>query len=176
MSHKRKKRASQAPPKVRDSTVPIKGAMSRRGVGGATRFCDADRQIGIPTFGLIVLPRVSVSRPSPSTYIIAVQFLMMTYWRGSATVPVANTYTFVCYYTYMAKLTLSVDNAVVFRAKQYAKLRGISVSEMVEAYLSAVAEPVPRTSGDTPVLRSLRGVLRNADVGEYRKHLVEKYR
>ena len=41
----------------------------------------------------------------------------------------------------MAKLTLSVDSRVVSRAKQYAKRRGVSVSEMVETYLAAVAEP-----------------------------------
>jgi hypothetical protein len=39
----------------------------------------------------------------------------------------------------MAKLTLSVDSRVVSLAKQYAKRRGVSVSNMVEAYLAAVA-------------------------------------
>ena len=76
----------------------------------------------------------------------------------------------------MAKLTLSVDNRVVSRAKQYAKLRGVSVSEMVEAYLSAVAEPPSRPSGAAPILRSVRGVLKNADIEVYRKHLAAKYR
>ena len=42
----------------------------------------------------------------------------------------------------MAKPTLSVDNRVVSRAKQYAKRRGVSISGMVEAYLAAVADPV----------------------------------
>jgi len=50
------------------------------------------------------------------------------------------------------KLTLSVDDRVVSRAKQYAKRRGISVSKMVEGYLAAVAEPP-------------------TGVAEYRKHL-----
>ena len=76
----------------------------------------------------------------------------------------------------MAKLTLSVDGRVVSSAKRYAKLRGVSVSEMVENYLAAVAEPPSPTLGSAPVLRSVRGVLRNADVGEYRKHLAAKYR
>jgi len=75
----------------------------------------------------------------------------------------------------MAKLTLSVDGRVVSRAKQYAKVRGVSVSEMVEAYLSAVAEP-PSPSMRAPILRSVRGVLKNADIEEYRKYLAEKYR
>lgn len=76
----------------------------------------------------------------------------------------------------MAKLTLSVDDRVVSRAKQYAKLRGVSVSEMVEAYLTAVAEPPSPAAGAVPILRSVRGVLKNADIHEYRKHLAAKYR
>lgn len=76
----------------------------------------------------------------------------------------------------MAKLTLSVDIRVVSRAKQYAKRRGISVSEMVEAYLAAVAEPASPTAGAVPILRSVRGVLKDANIGDYRKHLTAKYR
>ncbi len=76
----------------------------------------------------------------------------------------------------MAKLTLSVDTRVVARAKQYAKRRGVSISEMVEAYLTAVGEPSPSSGQGTPILRSLRGVLKDADVDDYRKHLATKYR
>jgi hypothetical protein len=76
----------------------------------------------------------------------------------------------------MGKLTLSVDNRVVSRARQYAKLRGVSISEMVETYLGAVAEPRSPATGAAPILRSLRGVLKNADSDAYRKHLAAKYR
>ena len=76
----------------------------------------------------------------------------------------------------MAKLTLSVDNRVVSRAKQYAKRQGVSVSQMVEAYLAAVAEPPSSATGAAPILRSIRGVLKDADIDEYRKHLAAKYR
>ena len=76
----------------------------------------------------------------------------------------------------MAKLTLSVDSRVVSRAKQFAKRRGVSVSEMVETYLAAVAEPPYPAAGDAPILRSVRGVLKNADIDEYRKHVTAKYR
>ena len=76
----------------------------------------------------------------------------------------------------MAKLTLSVDARVVSRAKQYARRRGISVSEMVETYLGAVAEPASTARTATPILRSVRGVLKGADIREYRKHLAAKYR
>jgi hypothetical protein len=75
----------------------------------------------------------------------------------------------------MSKLTLSVDKSVASRAKRYAKQKGISVSKMVEAYLAVVSEP---TTGEDipPVLRSVRGTLRRADLQEYRKHLTRKYR
>ena len=75
----------------------------------------------------------------------------------------------------MAKLTLSVDDRVVSRAKKYAKLRGVSVSEIVETYLAAVADPTS-VSGSAPLLRSVRGVLKHADTADYRQHLAKKYR
>jgi hypothetical protein len=80
------------------------------------------------------------------------------------------------HYNYMAKLTLTVDNRVVSLAKQYAKRRGISVSKMVEAYLAAVAEPPSLATGPAPILRSVRGVLKNGNIREYRKDLAAKYR
>ena len=74
----------------------------------------------------------------------------------------------------MAKLTLSVDERVVSRAKRYARKQGVSVSRMVEAYLEAVAEPTP--APDAPILRSLRGSLKKADVESHKRHLATKYR
>jgi len=76
----------------------------------------------------------------------------------------------------MSKLTLSVDDRVVARAKRYAKQRGVSVSQMVEAYLAAIGEPASPARQDVPVLRSLRGSLKKADLQAYRKHLAGKYR
>jgi hypothetical protein len=76
----------------------------------------------------------------------------------------------------MSKLTLSVDDMVITRAKHYAKAHGVSVSKMVEAYLAAVAGPTTRVAADTPVLRSVRGILRKADVKDYKRYLATKYR
>jgi hypothetical protein len=75
----------------------------------------------------------------------------------------------------MSKLTLSVNPSVVSRAKRYAKQRGVSVSQMVEAYLASVSEPAAATE-IPPILRSLRGTLKKADLDDYRKHLTRKYR
>jgi hypothetical protein len=74
----------------------------------------------------------------------------------------------------MAKLTLSVDERVVSRAKHYAMKQGVSVSQMVEAYLDVVVEPTPVASPNAPILRSLKGVLQKANVEAYRRHLRTK--
>ena len=76
----------------------------------------------------------------------------------------------------MSKLTLSVDNKVISSAKLHAKQRGLSVSEMVEAYLLAVANAASLPDRDAPILRSVRGSLKKADLKEYRKHLAFKHR
>ena len=76
----------------------------------------------------------------------------------------------------MSKLTLSVDDRVVSSAKRYARQRGLSVSEMVEAYLASVANAASPVTRDTPILRSVRGSLKKADRKDYRKHLAIKYR
>lgn len=77
----------------------------------------------------------------------------------------------------MSKLTLSVDDAVVVRAKRYAAAHRTSVSQLVERYLDLLGRPVPATDA-TPVLARLRGSLKGAkvDVGEYHRHLERKYR
>ncbi len=76
----------------------------------------------------------------------------------------------------MSKLTLSVDDAVISRAKRYAKKQGVSVSKIVETYLAAVSEPATRVPADTPILRSVRGILKNADIKDYKRYLARKYR
>ncbi len=76
----------------------------------------------------------------------------------------------------MAKLTLSVDGRVVLRAKHYAKRRGVSISKMVEGYLAAVAEPPSAPTAAAPILRSVRGILKHADIADYRKHIAAKFR
>ncbi len=77
----------------------------------------------------------------------------------------------------MSKLTLSVDDKVVKRAKRYAEERGTSVSRLVQQFLDLLARP-PALEEDarTPVLRRLRGILKKGDREDYRQHLTEKYR
>jgi hypothetical protein len=74
----------------------------------------------------------------------------------------------------MPKLTLSVDEAVVKRAKRYAAAQGTSVSKLVERYLDLLAKPF-EMSDAPPVLRLLRGSARGSHAEAYRKHLDRKY-
>jgi hypothetical protein len=76
----------------------------------------------------------------------------------------------------MSKLTLSVDEQVVKRAKRYAADRGTSVSRLVERYLSLVCRPARSTEEDPPALRMLRSAAKEVGAEEYGQHLVRKYR
>jgi len=74
----------------------------------------------------------------------------------------------------MSKLTLSVDEEVVARAKRFAAAQGTSVSQLVERYLSLLSRPeVPPPA---PVLQALRGILKAGSREDYRRHLERKYR
>jgi hypothetical protein len=76
----------------------------------------------------------------------------------------------------MSKLTLSVDEQVVRRAKRYAAKRGTSVSSIVERYLTLVVRPPRSKEEDPPVLKMLRGAAKDVDPEAYGRYLVRKYR
>jgi uncharacterized protein DUF6364 len=76
----------------------------------------------------------------------------------------------------MQKLTLSVDAAVIGRAKRYAAANDTSVSRLVETMLDLIATMPPRGSGSAPVLTRLRGSLKRGTVRDFRRHLEQKYR
>jgi hypothetical protein len=75
----------------------------------------------------------------------------------------------------MTKLTLSIDEQVVLRAKRYAQARGTSVSRLVETMLHLMSAPAA-VSGSSPVLGRLRGSLKRGSVDDYRRHLARKYK
>ena len=76
----------------------------------------------------------------------------------------------------MAKLTLSVDERVVERAKAYALAQGTSVSGLVEKLLELAATPSGKTGEAPAVLTRLRGSLKRGSSGDYRRYLERKYR
>jgi hypothetical protein len=79
----------------------------------------------------------------------------------------------------MTKLTLSVDEKIVERAKRYAARQGTSVSRLVQTYLDLVSRAsIAQESSLPPVTRRLRGALKGAKHSrdEYVDHLERKYR
>jgi hypothetical protein len=79
----------------------------------------------------------------------------------------------------MSKLTLSVDEDVIARAKRYAEKQGTSVSQLVGTYLDVLSRPpVVKDAGVSPSLRRLRGILKGVkfDREEYIDYLDRKYK
>ena len=59
----------------------------------------------------------------------------------------------------MAKLTLSVDDQAIKMAKNWAKIQGLSVSQMVSIFFLSVTRSKQAPDEMTPVLRKLAGIL-----------------
>jgi hypothetical protein len=78
------------------------------------------------------------------------------------------------------KLTLRLDEGVIRDAKRAARLRGVSLSEMVSGYFQAVCRRKAFKIEATPVLAEISGVLSpHADskrlIAGYHQHLEGKY-
>ena len=76
------------------------------------------------------------------------------------------------------KLTLRLDGELINRAKSYARKSGKSVSQIVAGYFSILDDkPVKEISEYTPIVRSLKGSLKEAKVGkkDYYEYLEEKH-
>ncbi len=71
------------------------------------------------------------------------------------------------------KLTLSVDEDVIRKAKRYSRRHDTSISRLVTEFLSLLSD---EEGFEAPVVSRLRGVLPSeVSVDEYRDHLVEKH-
>lgn len=77
-----------------------------------------------------------------------------------------------------AKLVLQLDNNLIQQADLYSKRIGKSVSEIVADFFSVLDKEVSKEFTEiAPIVRSLKGSLRNADIGEedYINYLANKY-
>ena len=80
-----------------------------------------------------------------------------------------------------AKLTLSLDNSIISKAKEYAKLNGLSLSRMVENYFSNLTNNNKinhSNEGKTPITDSLIGVVKYENISTdslKNDYLMEKY-
>jgi len=71
------------------------------------------------------------------------------------------------------KLTLTIEESVIHKAKEYAKSKGDSLSGIVENYLKAVTKnsSLNKNVELTPLVKSLKGSFKAPDDFDYKKEL-----
>jgi hypothetical protein len=73
------------------------------------------------------------------------------------------------------KLTLTLDDQVIQKAKRYAKAKGQSVSELVESYFKSIAAQENASADElTPTVKSLMGSFKAPKQLDYKKILNEE--
>lgn len=78
------------------------------------------------------------------------------------------------------KLTLTIEQAVIEKAKIYAKAKGDSLSGIIENYLKVISKEAPVSEVNiTPLVKSLKGSFKAPGDFDYKieltKRLSEKY-
>jgi len=72
------------------------------------------------------------------------------------------------------KLTLTLEQAVIEKAKIYAKGKGYSLSEMIENYLKMIIKEDGRSEiAGTPLVKSLKGSFKAPDNFDYKHELAK---
>lgn len=74
------------------------------------------------------------------------------------------------------KLTLTVDESIIEKAKLYAKSKGRSLSDVIENYLKLLIAEDIDLEASTPIVDSLRGSFKAPDDLDYKKTLAEEIR
>lgn len=77
------------------------------------------------------------------------------------------------------KLTLTIEQSIIEKAKSYAKEKGRSLSDIIENYLKAITTEQKITEDILPLVNSLRGSFKAPESFDYKKELTkglsEKY-
>lgn len=78
------------------------------------------------------------------------------------------------------KLTLTIEQSVIEKAKRYAKDKERSLSDLVENYLKALTKDISQNEIElTPIVKSLKGSFSAPENFDYKKELAnslsEKY-
>jgi uncharacterized protein DUF6364 len=71
------------------------------------------------------------------------------------------------------KLTLTVDHSVIGKAKAYAKMKGRSLSDIVENYLKAITKEENIVEEISPFVESLRGSFKAPKDFDYKTELTK---
>ncbi|OQX77590.1 MAG: hypothetical protein B6D64_08060 [Bacteroidetes bacterium 4484_276] len=71
------------------------------------------------------------------------------------------------------KLTLTIEQTLIEQAKEYAKGKGRSLSNIVENYFKAIVKEEVVNIKSTPIAGSLRGSFKEPKNFDYKKDLTE---
>ncbi len=78
------------------------------------------------------------------------------------------------------KLTLTIEQSIIEKAKSYAKDKGRSLSDIIESYLKAITTEQRVIEDISPLVNSLRGSFKAPESFDYKeelsKGLSEKYK
>jgi len=69
------------------------------------------------------------------------------------------------------KLTLTIEQAIIERAKSYAKEKGRSLSDIIENYLKVITKEERIEEELSPLIKSLRGSFKMPKSFDYKKEL-----
>jgi len=69
------------------------------------------------------------------------------------------------------KLTLTIEQSIIEKAKTYAKGKGRSLSDIIENYLKAITKEQNVIEDVSPVINSLRGSFKAPETFDYKKEL-----
>lgn len=70
------------------------------------------------------------------------------------------------------KLTLTIDQETIVKAKKYARNKNRSLSDIIENYLRVIThEDIERREESTPVVKSLKGAFKAPRDFDYKKEL-----
>lgn len=73
------------------------------------------------------------------------------------------------------KLTLTIDHAIIEKAKVYAKQKESSLSNLIENYLKALTQDVNSSEIEiTPIVKSLKGSFTAPKDFDYKKELSKR--
>lgn len=78
------------------------------------------------------------------------------------------------------KLTLTIEQTIIEKAKSYAKQKGRSLSDIIENYLKTITKEEKIEEEFSPIVSSLRGSFKAPETFEYKEELAkalsEKYK
>ncbi len=73
------------------------------------------------------------------------------------------------------KLTLTIEQSVIEKAKKYAKEKERSLSDLIENYLKALTKDNVQNDIElTPIVKSLKGSFNAPKNNDYKKHLANR--